>query len=125
MSPLEKRKKTLELAATAYDLLANGDLDEHMVALNMLDEAAALDPVALKVYQDNIAKSVMLSITASKPSTLITLKNWDNSVLGCEKGAMMVSVLPNTYFVVFGRGDPKQIDVDSDIVVKESDACFS
>lgn len=111
---------TLEKIKKAYDLLANGDISEHMQALRLLDEARREDPESVMRYEHEIDQYKMLSITATKPKTIIYLADEDGNLVDQQTGIMMTSVAPGTYFVHFGKkGEKRRIDLTCDMELKE------
>jgi hypothetical protein len=110
----------LEKCKRAYDLLANGDIAEHMEGLLLLDEARTLDAETVMRYEHEIDQYKMLTINATKPTTGIYLTDDQDNLVQQETGFMQTSVAPGTYFVRFGRkSEPRRIDLTSDMSVDQ------
>lgn len=104
----------------AYDLLANGNVPEHMQALQMLEQARTLDYETVLQFEREVAQHKMLSIVATDPNTIIYLIDMENNLVQQEIGIMQTSVLPGIYQVQFGiNGDLLQINLDKDMEINQ------
>jgi hypothetical protein len=113
-------QKARELASRSYDLLANGDLAEHMQALRMLDEARALDAEAVMRYEHEVDQYKVLQVSAKKPTTEIYLADEQGNLVQKEVGEMLASVAPGVYFVHFGKkGEKRRVDLVKDTAIQE------
>lgn len=117
---MTRSEQALDLSKRAYDLLANGDIEEHIQALQMLDEARQLDAEAVMRYEHEVDQYKMLSITATKPTTIIYLTDEQGNLVQQETGVMQASVSPGTYFIHFGmKGEKQRIDLTRDMEFKQ------
>lgn len=113
-------QKALEKCKKAYDLLANGDIAEHMQGLLLLDEARDLDAATVVQYEHEIDQYKMLTVESTNPTTVIYLADDQGNLVQQETGFLQTSVAPGTYFVQFGRrGENRRIDLTRDMKVEQ------